>query len=106
MRLDFGPPFGAVFQRGARTGKGAGLEMAKAAGAALTETNRFYGHLLCSDALTNDRVWPYPELDAIATSGLVVDGSGKRVVDEGRTGIFIANALAAVPAESVVQLSV
>jgi fumarate reductase flavoprotein subunit len=95
-----GPDFGAVFQRGARTGKGAGLEMAKAAGAALTETNRFYGHLLCSDALTNDRVWPYPELDAIATSGLVVDGSGKRVVDEGRTGIFIANALAAVPAES------
>jgi fumarate reductase flavoprotein subunit len=95
-----GPNFGAVFQRGARTGKGTGLEMAQKVGAALTEMNRFYGHLLCRDSLTNDGVWPYPELDAIATSGLVVDGSGKRIVDEGRTGIFIANALAAFPVES------
>jgi FAD binding domain-containing protein len=95
-----GPDFGAVFQRGARTGKGVGLEMARAAGAALTETNRFYGHLLCRDSLTNDKIWPYPELDAIATSGLVVDGSGRRIVDEGRTGIYIANELAAFPAES------
>jgi fumarate reductase flavoprotein subunit len=95
-----GPDFDAVFQRGARTGKGAGLEMARAVGAALTKTNRFYGHLLCRDALTNERVWPYPELDAIATSGLVVDSSGERIVDEGRTGIFIANALASLPAAS------
>lgn len=95
-----GPDFNAVFQRGARTGKGTGVEMAKRVGAALTETNRFYGHLLCRDSLTNDGVWPYPELDAIATSGLVVDGSGSRIVDEGRSGIFIANALAAFPAES------
>ena len=96
-----GRDFTAVFQRGARTGLGAGLRMATSAGAALTETNRFYGHVLCRDARHNDQVWPYPEVDAIATAGLVVDGTGRRVVDEGRTGVFLANALASFPAETV-----
>lgn len=92
-----GPNYDAVFQRGARTGMGDGLRMAVEAGAALTATNRFYGHVLCFDAATNDQVWPYPELDAIATSGIVVDGQGRRIVDEGRGGVFLANALAALP---------
>jgi fumarate reductase flavoprotein subunit len=90
-----GPHFDRVFQRGARTGTGAGLRMALEAGAALTGTDRFYGHLLCRDALHNDNVWPYPELDAIATAGIVVDGNGIRVADEGRGGVFLTNALAA-----------
>ncbi|HWL29175.1 MAG TPA: FAD-binding protein, partial [Burkholderiaceae bacterium] len=87
----------ALFQRGARTGRGDGLQMAQAAGAAVTDCSRFYGHLLCSDARHNDQVWPYPEIDAIATAGIVVDGSGRRCVDEGRTGVSLANALAAQP---------
>jgi len=93
-----GPNFDAAFQRGARTGLGAGMKMAVAAGAALVGTNRFYGHVLCRDALHNDQVWPYPEVDAIATSGLVIDGTGLRIVDEGRTGVYLANALAGFPA--------
>ena len=95
-----GPNFDAVFQRGARTGMGDGLLMAKAAGAKLTATNRFYGHVLCADAARNDQIWPYPELDAIATAGVVVDGQGQRVVDEGRGGVFLANALAGLPKDT------
>lgn len=93
-----GPNYDAVFQRGARTGTGDGLRMAASAGAALTATNRFYGHVLCSDASSNDQVWPYPELDAIATAGVVVGSDGRRVVDEGRGGVYLANALASLPA--------
>lgn len=91
------PRFDALFQRGASTGRGDGLQMAQAAGAALTDCRRFYGHLLCSDAKHNDAVWPYPEIDAIATAGIVVDGSGRRCVDEGRTGVSLANELASQP---------
>ena len=95
-----GPNFETAFQRGARTGVGAGLRMAVAVGAGLVGTDRFYGHVLCRDARHNDQVWPYPEVDAIATAGLVVDGSGRRIVDEGRSGVYLANALAAFPAET------
>jgi len=100
FRAHIGPGFDAVFQRGARTGMGDGLKMATAVGAALTDTNRFYGHLLCADARDNDDVWPYPELDAIATAGFVVDQTGRRVADEGRSGVYLANALAVLPASS------
>jgi fumarate reductase flavoprotein subunit len=93
-----GPNFDTAFQRGARTGRGSGLKMAVEAGAALVGTHRFYGHVLCSDARHNDRVWPYPEVDAIATAGIVVNGEGARIVDEGRTGVYVANALSAFPA--------
>lgn len=92
-----GADFDAVFQRGARTGVGAGLQMAVAAGAALAGTDRFYGHVLCADARQNDNVWPYPEIDAIATAGIVVNQEGRRVVDEGVNGVFLANALATLP---------
>ena len=40
-------------------------------------------------------MWPYPEVDALATAGIVIDGSGKRFVDEGRSGVHLANELAA-----------
>ena len=90
-----GASFDSVFQRGARTGHGDGLTMALAAGATLTEGNRFYGHVLCSDAKHNDQVWPYPEVDALATAGIVIDATGKRFVDEGRSGVHLANELAA-----------
>lgn len=93
------PDFNAVFQRGARTGRGDGLKMAVSAGASLTDTNRFYGHLLCAEARSNDDLWPFPQLDAIATAGIVVDGYGMRVADEGRTGVYLTNALASVPAD-------
>lgn len=91
------PQFDAIFQRGPSTGHGDGLKMAQTAGAALTDCSRFYGHLLCADARHNDQVWPYPEIDAIATAGIIVDGSGRRCVDEGSSGVNLANKLAAHP---------
>ena len=81
-------------QRGAATGTGDGIAMAEAAGAATTGLDLFYGHLLCRDALTNDRVWPYPELDALATAGMLVDGNGRRFADEGVGGVALTNLLA------------
>ena len=83
-----------VKQRGAATGQGDGLRMATAAGAATSALDRFYGHLLCRDAMTNEKVWPYPELDALATAGILVDPSGRRFVDEGIGGVALANAMA------------
>ena len=81
-------------QRGAGTGRGDGLTMALAAGAALVGMNRFYGHVLSISALTNDNLWPYPYLDSLVTAGIVVDAKGKRFVDEGRGGVYVANAIA------------
>jgi fumarate reductase flavoprotein subunit len=83
-----------VKQRGAATGAGDGLRMAREAGAAVTRLDSFYGHLLVRDSMVNDRVWPYPELDGIAAAGIVVNEAGLRVVDEGMGGIHMANMLA------------
>lgn len=84
-------------QRGAATGRGDGLRIAEAAGGTVTPLRRFYGHLLCRDAMTSDRVWPYPELDAIATHGVLVDAGGRRATDEGLGGVALANAIAHLP---------
>jgi fumarate reductase flavoprotein subunit len=91
-----GPGFESVFQRGAGTGVGDGLKMAEAVGASLTGTDRFYGHLLCAASVANEQLQPYPELDAIATAGIVVDETGKRVADEGKSGVYLTNMLAAL----------
>ena len=90
-----GEHFDSVFQRGGRTGRGDGLSMAMDVGGVITPGNRFYGHVLCSDAKHNDAVWPYPEVDALATAGMVIDATGNRVVDEGISGVHLANELAA-----------
>jgi fumarate reductase flavoprotein subunit len=49
---------------------------------------------LSIDALTNDRLWPYPYMDSVATVSILVDRSGKRFADEGRGGVFLANMIA------------
>jgi fumarate reductase flavoprotein subunit len=91
-----GSHFSSMFQRGGRTGYGDGINMVLEVGGVVNASgNRFYGHILCSDAKHNDAVWPYPELDAIATAGLVIDANGRRIVDEGRSGVHLANELAA-----------
>jgi len=81
-------------QRGAGTGRGDGLTMAAAVGAELIGMNRFYGHTLSKDALTNDNLWPYPYLDSLVTAGIAVGADGSRFADEGRGGVYVANALA------------
>jgi fumarate reductase flavoprotein subunit len=83
-----------VKQRGTATGIGDGLRMAQAVGAAITPLDCFYGHLLVRDSMTRDGVWPYPELDGIASAGILVNEAGARIVDEGMGGIHVANMLA------------
>jgi fumarate reductase flavoprotein subunit len=84
----------AVFQRNARTGVGDGLAMALEAGASVTDLHAFYGHVLSRDAFHNDQLWPYPMLDYVVTSAIVVDKHARRWVDEGLGGIAVANAIA------------
>jgi fumarate reductase flavoprotein subunit len=84
----------ALQQRNAGTAQGDGLTMALAVGACLVGADRFYGHVLSRDAMTNDKLWPYPYLDSLATAGIVVDAKGDRFTDEGRGGVYIANAIA------------
>jgi fumarate reductase flavoprotein subunit len=84
----------AVKQRGAATGMGDGMRMATEVGAAITALDCFYGHLLSRDSMTNDKVWPYPELDGMALAGIVVNNRGKRFVDEGKGGVHMANTIA------------
>jgi fumarate reductase flavoprotein subunit len=81
-------------QRNGGTAFGDGMRMAQALGAAITGANRFYGHVLSKDALTNDNLWPYPYLDSLVTAGIVVNQQGQRYTDEGRGGVSVANAVA------------
>jgi len=83
--------------RGAGTGIGDGLQMAEAVGAKLVHMDKFYGHVQCSEALTDDALWPYPILDIVASAAVVVDGDGRRFTDEGLGGVALANAIAALP---------
>lgn len=94
IRKHIGPRPDRVFQRNAGTSHGDGLTMALAIGAAHTQLNRFYGHLLSRDVFTNGELWPFPQIDAIAAQGVLVDPEGKRLFDEGLGGIFLSNEIA------------
>lgn len=85
-----------ILQRNAGTAQGAGISLAPGLGAALTETKSFYGHLHSSDAIDDPGLWPYPTIDYLALAGIVVNRAGDRFIDDGRDGVFVTNALAAV----------
>lgn len=85
-----------VLQRNARSGFGDGVRMARAAGARLSDLRGFYGHVMNRNAMTDDRLWPLPWMDNVATSAIVVDKTGARFADEGRGGVYIANRIAAL----------
>ncbi len=84
----------ALVLRNSQASQGTGMMMAQAAGARLTGTKCFYGHLLSRDAMENAELWPYPTMDLIAAAGIVVNGSGERFADEGRGGVYLANQIA------------
>ena len=84
----------ALVQRNAVTGLGDAIVMAEQVGAGLTEMSKFYGHLLTHEARDNPDLWPYPTIDTLASSAVVVDRSGQRFIDEGLGGIPLSNALA------------
>jgi fumarate reductase flavoprotein subunit len=94
FRRYIGPRPDRVLMRHADTAIGDGLTMAEAAGAALINLDRFYGHLLSRDAMENAGLWPYPQIDAVATAAIVVDRQGNRFLDEGLGGIAITYDLA------------
>ncbi|MDC0033404.1 FAD-dependent oxidoreductase [Alphaproteobacteria bacterium] len=81
-------------RRNAGTGRGDGLRMATEIGAASVGLDTFYGHVLSRDAMENDQLWPYPQVDLICAQSLVVDRAGRRFADEGQGGIYMANAIA------------
>ena len=93
-----------VLPRNAGTARGDGLRMARAAGALVTDLRDFYGHVQSADALKNPRLWPYPTVDHLINSGIVVNANGNRFFDEGYGGVFAANAIArqADPLDAVV----
>jgi fumarate reductase flavoprotein subunit len=83
--------------RAAGTAMGDGLRMAEAAGAQLRGFGAFYGHPVHRDAFTHPGeklLWPFPMIDPLTHAGLVVGPDGRRVADEGRGGIVLANLLA------------
>ncbi len=94
VREHMGIDLAKVKARGAGTGVGDGLRMAQEMGAQLSELKYFYGHMLSRDSFTNDKVWPYPQLDELGTVGIVVNDAGERFVDEGQGGVFVANTIA------------
>lgn len=97
VREHVSPAPEAIKQRGAGTGFGDCLNMAREAGAGVTELKPFYGHVLSRDAMRNERLWPYPQLDELAAAGILVDAAGQRVADEGLAGVYLANAIARQP---------
>ncbi|MEE2689227.1 MAG: FAD-dependent oxidoreductase [Pseudomonadota bacterium] len=94
LRKYIGSKPDALFTRGAGTGCGDGLRMAENVGAKLIGMDRFYGHLLGREAFKNEKLWPYPTADAIARSSILIDKNGKRFLDEGKGGIYLANEIA------------
>jgi fumarate reductase flavoprotein subunit len=80
--------------RGSKNCTGDGLRMALATGAKAVNLKYFYGHLLSHKALTDDRFWPYPRLDAFVDEGILVDRNGLRFIDEGRGDVAVSNELA------------
>ncbi len=94
LRKYIGPRPDRMLMRHAGSAVGDGLKMAAAAGAALIGLDRFYGHLMSRAAMENPGLWPYPQIDAVATAAIVVDRRGARILDEGLGGISIANDLA------------
>lgn len=88
------PEPSAVLQRNAGSGRGTSAKLAAGLGAATSEMASFYGHLVALRALESEELWPYPMIDGLAKAGMLVGPDGRRFVDEGRTGVFMANAVA------------
>ena len=83
-----------VLARSAPGNRGEGIAMAEAIGAATGGFGGFYGHLHHRDAMTNNRLWPYPHFDAVAEVSMLVGPDGRRFTDEGLGGVCMTNAVA------------
>lgn len=83
-----------ILLRAAPGGQGDGIRLAQAAGADIGGFGKFYGHVHHRDAMTNNRLWPYPHFDAMAEFSMIVGPDGRRFMDEGWGGVCQANAIA------------
>ncbi|HLI20087.1 MAG TPA: FAD-binding protein, partial [Stellaceae bacterium] len=83
-----------LLQRNAKSGRGDGLLMAEVVGAALSDMDRFYGHVQARDAMDDPELWPYPTIDFPIAAGIAADKHGRRFTDEGLAGVSVANAIA------------
>lgn len=83
-----------VLVRSAPNVRGDGMLMAQAIGAEISGLGNFYGHLQHRDAMENEKLWPYPTLDALAQAAIIVGADGNRFADEGRGGVPLANDVA------------
>ena len=97
VKAHIGCDASALQRRNSGTGQGDGLRMATEIGAASVGLGTFYGHVLSRDAMTNEKLWPYPQVDVISATSMLVDPAGKRFADEGMGGIYLANAIARLP---------
>lgn len=83
-----------LHMRAPDSGYGDGMRMAEDAGGRLLSMEAFYGHLLSADSLHRDGLSPFPFLEFLAATGMMVDANGERFVDETTGGHFTSNALA------------
>jgi succinate dehydrogenase/fumarate reductase flavoprotein subunit len=82
--------------RGAGTGRGDCARIAVAAGGEIVDPEALYAHVLHRDALdkANDDLIYFPVLDHLVDVGVVVDGEGRRFLDERLGGVAAANRIA------------
>jgi succinate dehydrogenase/fumarate reductase flavoprotein subunit len=83
-----------LLMRNAETGRGSALRMAEAVGAKLVGMGSFYGHVQYREAMTDQRFWPYPVMDSLCASALLLDASGQRFCDESLGGVHVSNRMA------------
>lgn len=89
-----GPNAALSVLRGWPSSTGDGLRMLIALGAATAGLGRVYGHMVSLDALTNDTLWPYPAMDKLCLTGLLVDRAGERVRERAGSGVALVTRLA------------
>lgn len=95
MQAHIAPQPAATLQRNAGTAKGFAMEMAERMGLKVSQTHRFYGHIVSAGALTDTRLWPWPTFDELAMSGMLIDQTGRDVGADLKGGVAMANAIAA-----------
>lgn len=80
--------------RAPESGNGDGMKLAEEAGGTLIGMEAFYGHILSADSLHREGLSPFPFLEFLAATGMMVDSNGERFVEETKGGHFTSNALA------------
>ena len=83
-----------IQMRAPESGNGDGMRLAEDAGGMLIGMEAFYGHVLSADCLHREGLSPFPFLEFLAATGMMVDSNGERFVDETTGGHFTSNALA------------